>query len=223
MWYTISNKEKRETMKCTLCEASTSLFKTIKERDYLQCNRCKGILLDHKHYLDQELEKERYEVHNNDVEDKGYQAFVLPIVTGVLKDYTKDHIGLDFGSGPGPVVTKLLTEKDYNIKMYDPFFANNPERLNRQYDYIVCCEVMEHFYNPAEEFKLLKSLLKPEGTLYLKTNLYYKDINFDAWYYKNDATHVFFYQKETLEWIQKHYEFADLKINKDMIILGGKI
>ena len=209
-------------MICTLCENSTSPFKIIKGSQYLKCSKCKAIMLDQKCYLSKKKEKERYEEHHNDVEDKGYQAFVSPIVTRVLEHYTKDHKGLDFGAGPGPVITKLLRDKGYNIEIYDPFFANNPEKLEEKYDYIVCCEVIEHFYNPAKEFQLLKSLLKPGGTLYLKTSVYNEDIGFESWYYKDDATHVFFYEEETLEWIKEHYKFSNLEISKDIIILGGK-
>lgn len=209
-------------MTCTLCGNSTTPFKLVKESQYHKCNGCQAILLDQKHYLSKEKEKERYEEHNNDVHNKGYQAFVSPIVKGVLKDHTRTHKGLDFGAGTGPVITKLLQDKGYNINIYDPFFANKPEKLQEKYDYIVCCEVIEHFYNPKKEFELLKSLLKPGGTLYLKTNLYNADIIFESWYYKDDATHVFIYQTETLAWIKQHYEFSNLEISKDMIILGGK-
>lgn len=209
-------------MNCILCENKADVFEILSGNKYFQCNTCKGIMLDPKHYLSKEKEKERYEEHNNDIEDKGYQAFVSPIVTEVLQDYTKDHKGLDFGAGTGPVISKLLRDNGYNIKLYDPFFANHSEKLEETYDYIACCEVMEHFYNPAKEFGLLKSLLNPGGTLYLKTKLYSENIDFPSWYYRNDATHVFFYHKETLKWIHKHYEFSNLQINKNVIILGGK-
>lgn len=215
-------RERGKRMNCTLCGNQTQLFKTINEMKYLKCKQCKAIMLDKVSYLSKEAEKERYEEHNNDVEDLGYQKFVSPIVSAVLKDYTKDHKGLDFGAGTGPVITKLLRDQGYNIKTYDPFFANKPERLEEKYDYIVCCEVIEHFYNPAKEFKLLRSLLKLGGTLYLKTNIYHKDIVFESWYYKDDATHVFFYSKESLEWIRESYNFSTLEMSKDMIILGGK-
>ena len=210
-------------MICTLCDNTTMPFKEIKGRQYFKCSNCKAIMLKEEYYLSKEKEKERYQEHDNDVEDQGYQKFVLPMVKQVLKDYTKDHKGLDFGSGTGPVITKLLRDSDYNINMYDPFFANDPQQLERKYDYIVCCEVIEHFYDPRKEFELLRSLLNSSGTLYLKTNMYHSEIDFDTWYYKDDITHVFFYQEETLQWIKEQYKFSNLEIRKDIIILGGKI
>jgi hypothetical protein len=98
----------------------------------------------------------RYTQHNNDVNDVRYQKFVQPLVTGILQDFDQSHIGLDFGAGTGPVISKLLTDEGYVIKQYDPFFYDHAELLNQKYDYIACCEVVEHFHNPAKEFKLLQ-------------------------------------------------------------------
>lgn len=204
-------------MKCILCGDQTKLFKIWRNKEYYSCMGCKSIMLEAKYYINNIEEKERYEEHDNDVEDKGYQEFVSPIVEEVLNKYKKHDKGLDFGSGTGPVITKLLRDKEYNIKTYDPFFANYPERLEDKYDYIVCCEVIEHFHNPIEEFKLLKSLLKPGGTLYIKTKIYSEDIDFDSWSYKNDNTHVFFYHKEALEWIKRNYGFSQVKIEENLI------
>lgn len=208
-------------MNCILCGNDAEIFEVIKGKKYFHCDICKAVMLNSKNYLSAKEEKERYKTHNNDVEDKRYQSFVFPIVREVFEDYNQSHNGLDFGAGTGPVISKLLKDKDYNIKIYDPFFANYPEKLDVKYDYIVCCEVIEHFYNPSEEFKLLKSLLEPGGTLYLKTSIYSKDIEFKSWHYKNDPTHVFFYQKETLEWIRNYYGFSSLEIKKDVIVFSN--
>lgn len=35
------------------------------------------------------------------------------------------------------------------------------------------------------------------------TNMYSPEIDFNAWYYKNDKTHVFFYSDEAFNWIQQ--------------------
>ncbi|MDD4180363.1 MAG: class I SAM-dependent methyltransferase [Victivallaceae bacterium] len=205
-------------MNCTLCGSEVEKLTVFRGNQYFGCGECHSIILDPKSYVSAIEEKKRYEEHNNDVEDKRYQKFVSPIVEKVLADYKEDHKGLDFGAGTGPVITKLLKEKGYNVAIYDPFFANYPERLKEQYDYVMSCEVIEHFHNPKKEFELLKSLLKSGGTLYIKTELYSDDIDFDSWYYKNDITHVFFYHRKTLEWIKRTYEFSNLEIKKDIII-----
>ncbi len=209
-------------MKCILCQNETKAFKNWKGREFVECTKCHSLMLTLESYVTLEKEKERYEEHNNDVLDLRYQAFVSPIVDGVLKDYDKNHKGLDFGSGTGPVITKLLRDQDYSIEIYDPFFANNLEKLDTTYDYIVCCEVMEHFHHPRDEFKRLKSLLNPGGTLYLMTKIYGDHISFDSWNYKNDPTHVFIYHKKALEYIRETYGFTQMTITGDMIIYRTK-
>lgn len=205
-------------MNCILCNGKTEDFKIYRDKEYKRCTNCSSIMMEAKYYLNSKEEKVRYEEHNNDVYDERYQAFVYPIVREVLKNNTEKDKGLDFGSGTGPVITKLLRDNNYSIDIYDPFFANDKEKLKEKYDYIVCCEVMEHFHNPKLEFKRLKSMLKPSADLYLKTKIYDETIDFDSWAYKNDPTHVFFYHRKALEYIKREYKFSELNIKKDVII-----
>ena len=209
-------------MECILCGGKTSFFKEWRGKVYLKCSYCKSLMVDKNDYVSLKNEKERYEEHNNDINDKRYQNFVSPIVDRVLKDRDVDDRGLDFGSGTGPVITKMLSDKGYDIKVYDPFFANYKERLEKTYDYIVCCEVMEHFHNPKEEFKKLKGLLNDRGSLYLMTEIYDQSIDFYSWNYKNDQTHVFFYHRKALEYIKDKYRFKKMDIVKDMIVYNVK-
>ncbi len=175
-------------------------------------------MLDPFYFLSPEEEKKRYQLHQNDVTDPGYQNFVSPIVAAINNDYNASHIGLDFGSGSGPVITSLLLEKGYKVITYDPYFDSNNTALKNKYDYIICCEVMEHFYYPFKEFKLLSTLLNSKGTLYCKTNLYNQTIDFGSWWYKNDPTHVFFYTNDSLHWIKNRFKFKTLEIKENLII-----
>jgi SAM-dependent methyltransferase len=179
------------------------------------------VFLDPDYRPNQADEKARYLHHENDVNDIGYQKFSSPITSSVLRDFTPEHVGLDFGAGTGPVISKLLTDNGFTISQYDPFFHNHPELLEQQYDYIVCCEVIEHFYNPPKEFALLKSLLKPNGKLYCMTDIYHEGINFKGWHYKSDPTHVFFYHQESLEYIQQQFGFSKLSVDGRLIILSS--
>lgn len=115
------------------------------------------------------------------------------------------------------MISKLLQDDGFNVNQYDPFFHDTPELLDNRYDYIVCCEVIEHFHDPYHEFKRLNDLLSPEGNLFCMTFRYSDDIDFDRWGYKNDPTHTFFYQNETLEWIKDEFGFSSLKIDNRLI------
>jgi len=175
--------------------------------------------MDPKDYIKLDEEKIRYEKHNNDVNDPKYQQFVSPIVNAVMKKYQPKHLGLDFGAGTGPVVSKMLNEKGFDMKLYDPFFWNDLSLLNNKYDFIISSEVVEHFHSPKKEFNLLKSLLNENGSLYIMTNMLDDNIDFKSWYYKNDETHVFFYHKDTFEWIKEFYSFKSLSIDDKVILL----
>ena len=179
---------------------------------FFRCPQCVGIFVSGKLLLDRESEKARYEKHNNDVYDVKYQQFVSPITSAIFRDFTEEHIGLDFGAGTGSAISKVLADKGFKIKQYDPFFFPSAGLLEEKYDYIACCEVMEHFHRPEKEFSLLKRLLKPSGRLFCMTDIFNESIDFSKWYYKNDPTHVFFYQTQTLEWIMKKFGFSELFI-----------
>jgi SAM-dependent methyltransferase len=209
---------KKRNLNCPLCH--TALNKVL-HQDYLICDTCSGIVKDESRLLSSEDEKNRYLKHENDVNDLGYQNFTAPITHAVLRDFNKDNIGLDFGAGPSSVISKILRDHNYTILEYDPFFQPDKNLLNQKYDYIVCCEVMEHFYKPAEEFSLLKSRLKPNGKLYCMTHLYDSTINFEKWYYRNDATHVFIYQADTIQFIHKELGFSNVEIDKRLITFSA--
>ena len=202
---------------CPLCFADSIVFRAYIKKSYYNCLNCNGIFLPSRYHISHTEEKERYDKHNNDVADLNYQHFVSPIVEAILKKHTKDQKGLDFGAGPGPVISVMLRNHNFDIIEYDPYYWNNTDLLAYQYDYIVCCEVMEHFNFPSESFKQLKNLLKPNGILYCMTDLFDAHMSFDNWYYKNDVTHVFFYQKQTLEWIKEQYDFSELTVEGRLI------
>lgn len=187
-------------MTCTLC-ASALIHKM--DEFYYDCGHCKAIIMADKYYLSAEQEKAIYETHVNDVTDIRYQNFTLPITKHVLENFLPKDKGLDFGSGTGPVISSELMKEDYDIVQYDPFFAPNSSLLNKSYDYILSCEVFEHFYQPKLEIDRLISLLNDNGSLLIMTMLYHEGIDFKTWSYRQDPTHVFIYRKETIEYIAK--------------------
>lgn len=206
---------------CLLCSGNIKIFYKEENKQYYQCETCSSIMLEPKHYLTSEEEKARYKTHNNDVSDIRYQSFVSPIVDAVKEAYNNSHLGLDFGAGTGPVITKMLEDAGYKLNLYDPYFHNYQENLDKNYDYIVCCEVMEHFYSPYQEFKQMSEMLNENGSLFCMTSIYDESINFETWHYKRDDTHVFFYHKKALDWIRDHFDFSEVT-SKDKFIAFKK-
>ncbi len=195
-------------------------FYKSKKQHFYTCNNCLGIYVRHDLRPTISAEKARYEEHNNDIENKGYQNFVQPIVNEVINNQEIQQSGLDYGAGTGPVISNILYQKGYNIELFDPFFHATSKELNKKDDYILCCVVVEQFYNPYAEFEKLKNLLKPGGKIYIMTDIYNDSIDFKKWYYKNDITHVFIYRKKSLKWIEENINFANLKIENRLIIFS---
>lgn len=202
---------------CPLCNTKGSLFFQNKRHVFYICGLCHGIFRDSKQLLDREDEEERYLHHQSDINDTGYHHFVLPIINKVKAHFESGKCGLDYGCGHTPVLSRLLSDENYNMEIFDAIFFNEKAVFDKKYHFIVCCEVMEHFYKPCREFKGLFELLLSGGKLICKTHLYEKGMDFDAWYYKNDPSHVFIYQKQTLEWIKDHFKCSGLEINKRLI------
>ncbi|MFA8435344.1 MAG: class I SAM-dependent methyltransferase [Marinifilaceae bacterium] len=205
---------------CPLCKSESNELINTNKRRFYQCQNCFAIFNDPDSRLTESEEKKHYSQHNNDVEDKGYQKFVSPITSAILQDFTTNDTGLDFGAGTGPVISKILKDNAFSIEQYDPFFHNYPHLLEKKYNYIACCEVIEHFHDPKKEFDLLRKLLHDNGKLYCMTDIYDESIDFEKWYYKNDPTHVFLYHRKTIQWIKEEYGFSDVTIEGRMIIFS---
>ena len=207
-----------KTNQCSLCKSKTEYYLKFRKKDYYICQNCGSIEMHPDFFISAEKEKKRYELHKSDILDIGYQRFVEPIIDYVISNFDYRHEGLDFGAGNGQIIAKILKSKNIDIKVYDPFFHNDKNVLNSKYDYIIACEVIEHFHNPSEEFSLLFSLLKSGGKLIIMTDPLKKESSFIDWYYKNDETHVFFYSSTTFEYIKNNYGFKSVDINGRLIV-----
>lgn len=207
---------------CILCGSpKTSEYFRNEKHFFLVCNTCTTVFRHPETWITPSAEKERYVAHKNDVEDTGYQKFVSPLVGAVSASFPNTTLGLDFGAGTGPVAAKLLSEKGFTITLYDPFFHADKVVLEKKYDFIICCEVIEHFHTPLKEFKLLKSLLKPKGKLFCMTNLWAGNSEeFERWWYKNDSTHTLFYNTTNLIFIQENCNFKNVSIKGNVIELN---
>lgn len=199
------NNQTPEKYYCPLCYWDSWEFYS---EQFRKCNWCTSIFRCSKYFISPEKEKLRYQEHNNDIENKKYQAFVSPIVDTIIQNHKPTEIWLDFWAGTGPVISHMLWKKWFSTKLYDPFFHNNPKLLENRYDFIIACEVVEHFHNPRKEFELLYNLLKPWGKLYIMTDLYSQEVDFHNWYYKNDKTHVFFYSDAAFKYIEKNWNWS---------------
>lgn len=190
-------------IECPLCESDQ--ISTFQADPFLRCDECTLIFKDPVTRLTMNEEKKRYQTHQNSMENEGYVKFLRPVVDQVLKHMPGRARILDYGCGPGPVLAELLQNEDFKMFRYDPFFyPHGLENLPRL-DAVTCTEAAEHFFFPYKEFETMFSLMKPEGSLFLMTDIYRENTDITDWYYTKDPTHVCFYAESTLQWIAEKY------------------
>jgi len=198
---------------CPLCAAAGRLFYADPrtERAYGVCPRCSLHYMSPTDRLSLSQEATHYRLHNNDVTDLRYQAFVRPLYDEVRRHFPPGAVGLDFGAGPGPALAEMLRRDGYDVSLYDPIYWPNAAALAvGRYDFIVASEVVEHFYHPRDEFIRLRTLLKEGGMLAVMTLFLAPEITFADWHYRRDPTHVVFYSPESLMWIKDQVGFSEL-------------
>lgn len=204
---------------CILCDHDSVEFLVAQKpfpTKYLRCSNCDLVFMDSHFFLEPDNEKERYLEHNNDINDPRYVDFLNKLIIPMKEYIDRDLLGLDYGSGPSPVLVELMQRDGYQIKGYDPFFSSID--LREKYDYILSTEVVEHFNNPKDSFKKLIGLLKPGSYLGVMTSILYPDINFDKWYYRHDNTHVSFYTPKTLKYLESTFGLEKLHSTENIII-----
>ncbi len=199
---------------CPLCGSPTSVIKGASlelilvagiERFY-RCEICHSVHVPSRFHLTEQQELERYALHDNNGTDEGYRNYLSGVIHSAEKltgDISSFRI-LDYGSGENAVMTTILKERGIDAIAYDPNYENL-STIDGEFDLIVACESPEHFRSPREEFTKICSHLKPNGYLYLRTELLGTTPYFSAWYYKNDPTHIFFYSQDTLEYVARQF------------------
>lgn len=111
-------------------------------------------------------------------EDLVYQDYLKQIMNPVLDRISEGACGLDFGSGPGPTLSKMFESRGFQTDIYDAFYAPNEDVFDKTYDFITACEVVEHLHKPQMELDRLFGLLNPNGILAIKTQFCLLKTNF---------------------------------------------
>ncbi len=201
-------------MTCTLCASDDQVFyHRDKKREYWRCQNCQLVYVPPQWHLSSEDEKAEYDQHENNADDAGYRSFLNRCLEPLLIRQTLGAEGLDFGCGPGPTVSVMAAEQGFTIHNYDLYYDNQISRLERQYDFIVSTEVIEHLSQPMEVLRRLDTCLKAGGTLAIMTKRLKGLEAFKTWHYKNDPTHIAFFSESSFEFIARSFtwkvEFVD--------------
>lgn len=213
-------------MNCSLCNTDIKDQGTDKQgRKFYSCNNCELIQLDKEFRISGKAEKQRYQLHENSTDNKGYLNYLNSIITNSITPFLKPGNRLfDFGCGPEKTWTAILKKKGYHVSTYDPFFNNNSEWRNKHFDAITAIEVFEHLFSPAAELESLSSCLNAGSFLIVRTMLHDNNWNnFLKWWYKEDPTHVSFYSETTINYICNRWNYKLIQIIDNCEIVLQKL
>jgi hypothetical protein len=205
-------------MPCPLCKAEFATLAYGKrgcfgeQRSYWQCARCALIFLDPACHPTPAVERATYLQHENSPAHVGYVDFLSQLAGPLAEALPDGAAGLDFGCGPGPTLSHLMRERGLTMENYDPLFRDQPALLSKQYDFVTCTEVLEHFYAPRVSLQLLDRLFTQ--TIGIMTLCVPVETPFAQWWYHRDPTHVCFYSQQTFVWIARWLGWTPLRLTQ---------
>jgi SAM-dependent methyltransferase len=204
-------------MNCKICNSENLNDIIANNKKYYNCNDCGFIFIDERYLATKEEELAEYELHENTIENKGYVQMFENFMKEGFYPYAKScKRVLDFGCGPGPVLSELIRRNGYEVEVYDIFYSPDiPEGL---FDFVTSTEVFEHFINPLKEIEFILSLMKKGAYLSIMTQYHPNDSKkFEDWWYNREVTHISFYTEKTFEYIASKYDLDYVYNNKKNI------
>lgn len=194
---------------CPVCKSAvTRHLETIGMQIYWACGCCEARFLDPGQLPARADEHAEYHLHENDIDDAGYRAFLARLAEPLLARLEAGSDGLDYGCGNAPALASMLEAGGHRVMLFDPLFRPAHGALRTRYDFIACSETAEHFHDPAGEFARLDSLLRPGGWLAVMTCFQTDDARFADWHYRRDPTHVVFYREATFRHLAGRYGWS---------------
>lgn len=205
-------------MKCILCSYDAQEFCGAA----FKCLHCGLVFKNPQNFLKIEEETQRYSFHKNTIEDPGYRNFLNRLLVPLESFLPTTFESLDFGCGPGPTLCKMLELKGGSVSNYDPVFYPDESLLKRKYHVVTSTEVVEHFKEPAKDWALLTGLVQTNGVLGIMTQFLDEKIDYQSWWYKNDPTHVSFYNQKTLLWLEETFALEQIFNDQQSVVIFRK-
>ena len=212
-------------MTCKLCHQDVdSFYDEHMQCQTYHCTSCEFIFKDPNAIVSLDKELKVYKQHNNSEENLGYVAMFQEFMEKTFLPYRKQITTvLDFGSGPNPVLAKVMQKEGFDVAYYDKFFSPQKVYENKQYDLITSTEVIEHIADIHEVMELFSKHLHPNGYLALMTQFHTNNIDeYLTWWYRRDPTHISFFRPHTFKLLAKEFGFILLYHGDKKLILLQK-
>ncbi len=114
----------------------------------------------------------------------------------ILKRYGWNVVGVDLSPHAAQAAKELFDIDVFTGQLEDAPFPEN------SFDYIHLSHVVEHFYDPLEAMKKVRTLLKPGGTVYIEVpnaEGIGAQMSKEYWYGWDAPRHLFMFTPETLK------------------------
>lgn len=211
-------------MRCRLCHSDAEPF-VVGATPYADCPVCGYVQIGGDHIPSPHAELARYALHRNSYDDAGYTAWIASYLDRIAPIIPEGGTVLDFGSGPEPVPGRLLSERGYQVCIYDPFFSPGTSWRSESWNAIMMHEVAEHLADPHAILSELYPLLAPGGVLCIRTRFAPRARkDFERWWYRMDSTHVGFFREATMRWIALRWQLElELVEAPDSVILKRRV
>lgn len=215
------------SISCPLCAGTdTSHYHRDHTRDYRICAACQLVFVPPVQHLSKAEEKANYDLHENQSDDDGYRKFLNRVFEPLNTHLPAHSVGLDFGCGPGPTLSKMFEKAGHSVKLYDLYYNYDPSVFQESYDFITLSEVAEHLGQPGRELDRLWDCLLPGGWLAIMTKRVRDQEAFRAWHYITDPTHICFFSESTFRWLAAKWSTprhaATLVVAGADVVLIGK-
>jgi len=213
-------------MNCLICDKSTiSINDKRNNWEFFHCKKCEFIFKNKLNYVNETDELKQYQNHNNTMESRGYVEMFEKFIDATIKEYLEDiNDVLEFGSGPGPVLSELLKQRNLNVDIYDKYFSPQKVYENKKYDLITSTEVLEHIENPVDIFNFFAKHIKKDSYLAIMTQFHTdNEDDFKKWWYKNDPTHICFFRPHSFEVLASMSGFKVIKHDSKKSVLFQKL
>jgi len=182
---------------CNLCGPKPmTLVCEDRRRSFYMCGDCGMISVPQRYWLSVDDERKRYDLHDNSVSNGGYVKFLSQIVDVLMPVSRPTMTALDFGCGENAVLCQLINDKGIDCCGYDPLYQHLLPDKN--FDIIILCEVIEHIRDINAELRLINKLLRDDGIVIIRTQIYGGPSVFPSWWYAQDPTHINFFSRQSL-------------------------
>jgi len=212
-------------MTCKLCHQPViSFYDDHMQCQTYHCKACEFIFKDIDALVSLDKELKVYKQHNNSEENLGYVAMFQDFMDKTFLPYREDiSTILDFGSGPNPVLSKVMRDNGFNVEHYDKFFSPQKVYEDKKYDLITSTEVIEHIVDIQEVMTLFSKHLNPNGYLAIMTQFHTNNTEeYLKWWYRRDPTHISFFRPHTFEVLANAYGFTLVYHDEKKLILLQK-